>query len=351
MPVSELQELCAKNGLKNPIYRLVRTEGNSHSPFFTIECLLNDVVIGEGFGKTKKGAKHSAAQKGLECIKEQSLVMRMDAKDLSKDFIKLRVNDSDKCESSGDSGVSIHDKNEVQKSINNNNTDPSEVTLNKSMTGQANGVSILQEFCAKNGFQPPVYSEAQRIGACHEPIFCISCQIVLGSEPMTASASGKTKQIAKRLAAEEVLKLLQQREYPLFPVNNIQKKKSRYNSQQSVDSNYEQQKEYKEYIDFVESLEFYDLDSLLDATDTDFCLRFNIIAEKLNCFANYITLTDDKSKSNNNKFKCLLQLKRNTALTKRLPMFVSWGNSPVSAEQAMQKAAQKAIIMVRVLKM
>jgi len=46
-----------------------------------------------------------------------------------------------------------------------------------------------------------------------------------------------------------------------------------------------------------------------------------------------------------------LQMKRNTTLTKRLPVFVSWGTSPVSAEQAMQKAAQKAIIMVKVLKM
>ena len=46
-------------------------------------------------------------------------------------------------------------------------------------------------------------------------------------------------------------------------------------------------------------------------------------------------------------------MKRNQSLTlaKRLPIFVSWGNSSVSAEEAKQKAAQKAIIMVRVLKM
>ena len=41
MPVSQLQELCAKNGLKTPEYKLCRTEGNSHSPLFTIQVLLN----------------------------------------------------------------------------------------------------------------------------------------------------------------------------------------------------------------------------------------------------------------------------------------------------------------------
>ena len=96
-----------------------------------------------------------------------------------------------------------------------------------------------------------------------------------------------------------------------------------------------------------------DLDHLIDANgnEINYCFRFDLIAEKLNCFASYIPFTEENSKTN--KFKCLLQMKRNQSLTlaKRLPIFVSWGNSSVSAEEAKQKAAQKAIIMVRVLKM
>ena len=44
MPVSELQELCAQNGFRHPEYRLVRTEGNSHSPLFTIKVFLNGMA-------------------------------------------------------------------------------------------------------------------------------------------------------------------------------------------------------------------------------------------------------------------------------------------------------------------
>lgn len=106
----------------------------------------------------------------------------------------------------------------------------------------------------------------------------------------------------------------------------------------------------------MESLHLrHDLDALFEANDNmDYCFRFNLIAEKLNCWAQYIPYTEETSRSN--KFKCLLQMKRsvngpNQSISRRLPIFVSWGNSPHSIEQAMQKAAQKAIIMVKVLKM
>ncbi|XP_054163467.1 uncharacterized protein LOC128961271 [Oppia nitens] len=240
---------------------------------------------------------------------------------------------------------------------------------NNSGTNDKSAVSLLQELCAKHGLPMPTYDEMARMGSCHDPIFTFRCQILLtaGSEPIAANAIGKTKQMAKRRAAEEVTKLLQQRDYSLIPTNNSQqKKKCKHISQQTIDPNIDQQKECKEYIDFVESLELQSLEKLFEAKDTDYCLRLNLIAEKLNCFANYITITDDSTQSssttssantnnNNNKltnrFKCLLQVKRNSAaLTRRLPVFVSWGNSSVSTEQAMQIAAQRAIVMVKVLK-
>ncbi len=105
-------------------------------------------------------------------------------------------------------------------------------------------------------------------------------------------------------------------------------------------------------MEFLEALyNFHELENLFENIENnDYCLRLSVIAEKLGCVADYIKLTEEQSKTN--KFKCLLQLKKdNNSISRRLPVFTSWGNSPVSAEQAMQKAAQKAIIMIKVLKM
>jgi dsRNA-specific ribonuclease len=44
MPVSQLQELCAKTGIKTPEYRLVRAEGQSHSMLFTMQCVIDGII-------------------------------------------------------------------------------------------------------------------------------------------------------------------------------------------------------------------------------------------------------------------------------------------------------------------
>jgi dsRNA-specific ribonuclease len=44
MPVSQLQEFCAKKSMPTPLYRLIKTEGQSHSPLFTIQVLINGII-------------------------------------------------------------------------------------------------------------------------------------------------------------------------------------------------------------------------------------------------------------------------------------------------------------------
>jgi ribonuclease-3 len=75
---------------------------------------------------------------------------------------------------------------------------------------RVNPVSHLQEICAKNGFSLPSYEILDQLGPPHDPIFWIACKI--DNEDICAKGSARTKQVAKRIAAEEVLKILYQKD-------------------------------------------------------------------------------------------------------------------------------------------
>jgi hypothetical protein len=120
MPVSQLQEFCAKKSIAIPIYRLVKTEGQSHSPLFTIQVLINGIiylsfysinfllflflihsikglVICEGMASNKKLAKHNAAEKAITQLKTNpELIASLVKDEVSNDFNKLKISDSDK---------------------------------------------------------------------------------------------------------------------------------------------------------------------------------------------------------------------------------------------------------------
>ncbi len=74
-----------------------------------------------------------------------------------------------------------------------------------------------------NSFKAPVYTELERRGVCHEPTFFYSCKVHFGTELIEMQGSGKAKRVAKRTAAEEVLKCLEEREYPLSSLNSHKK--------------------------------------------------------------------------------------------------------------------------------
>ena len=66
-----LQELVQKNNTYTPKYILVKEEGPDHDKVFTSAVLLNDKIVGEGTGKTKKEAEKEAAKVALEKMKNQ----------------------------------------------------------------------------------------------------------------------------------------------------------------------------------------------------------------------------------------------------------------------------------------
>ena len=69
-PKTVLQEL--RQGIRNspPVYQVTNEHGRQHDKTFTIEVLLDDVIVGTGVGKTKKEAQQAAAQAALELLKK-----------------------------------------------------------------------------------------------------------------------------------------------------------------------------------------------------------------------------------------------------------------------------------------
>ena len=79
VPVSRLQNVDYKTALqelvqqkKNQVlcYRLVGESGPDHDKVFTAQVLLNDRVVGEGSGSSKKRAEQEAARIALEELKK-----------------------------------------------------------------------------------------------------------------------------------------------------------------------------------------------------------------------------------------------------------------------------------------
>ena len=65
-----LQELVQQKKNQNLCYCLVGESGPDHDKVFTAQVLLNDQVIGEGTGSSKKRAEQDAARAALEKLKK-----------------------------------------------------------------------------------------------------------------------------------------------------------------------------------------------------------------------------------------------------------------------------------------
>ena len=74
-----------------------------------------------------------------------------------------------------------------------------------------NPVGKLQELCMRKKWTPPFYDSNNTKGAQHDQNFYMSC-IVTHLNVQTVG-QGKSKKAAKRIAAQEMLKLLAQNNY------------------------------------------------------------------------------------------------------------------------------------------
>jgi len=65
-PKGQLQEILQAIVKEGPLYSLVAESGPDHEKHFHIQVLWKDLILGEGFGKSKKEAEAQAASDALE---------------------------------------------------------------------------------------------------------------------------------------------------------------------------------------------------------------------------------------------------------------------------------------------
>lgn len=71
---SELQEYLQANGKKLPTYKILKSSGPDHDKLYTAGVFEDDVLLGEGEGKTKKEAEGNAAKEALKHTEEKCIL-------------------------------------------------------------------------------------------------------------------------------------------------------------------------------------------------------------------------------------------------------------------------------------
>lgn len=61
-----LQDYCQKKFQQAPLYRVLDASGPDHNKIFTIAVVINEEIIGQGTGSSKKEAQQSAAVNAME---------------------------------------------------------------------------------------------------------------------------------------------------------------------------------------------------------------------------------------------------------------------------------------------
>uniref|UniRef100_H3A0M6 Protein activator of interferon induced protein kinase EIF2AK2 n=1 Tax=Latimeria chalumnae TaxID=7897 RepID=H3A0M6_LATCH len=155
-PIQLLHEYGTKTG-KAPAYELEKSEGQAHLPSFTFKVTVAEVTC-TGQGRSKKSAKHAAAEAALNILK-------------------------------GDASISLS----LQDSL--------VPTAPKQAQNQSNPIGTLQEIAVQRGWRLPEYGIAQESGPPHKREFTITCKV----EKFEESGTGTSKKIAKRAAAEKMI--------------------------------------------------------------------------------------------------------------------------------------------------
>lgn len=74
---SKLQEVAQATWRTTPQYRIVREAGVAHERRFVVQVAFDDVVMGEGEGRSKKEAEQAAAANALEVIERAKRAREM----------------------------------------------------------------------------------------------------------------------------------------------------------------------------------------------------------------------------------------------------------------------------------
>src|SRR3989344_3648257 len=69
-PKSLLQEQIQATKRTSPVYKVISEEGPPHAKLFTVGVFIEEVLMGQGKGKSKQEAEEKAATEGLEKLKK-----------------------------------------------------------------------------------------------------------------------------------------------------------------------------------------------------------------------------------------------------------------------------------------
>lgn len=72
-----------------------------------------------------------------------------------------------------------------------------------------NPVGKLQELCMKKKWRPPMYDTVNEVGLPHERLFTMTCDVDCNGTKVTSKGAGRSKKLAKRSAAIEMIALLE----------------------------------------------------------------------------------------------------------------------------------------------
>ncbi|XP_049824180.1 interferon-inducible double-stranded RNA-dependent protein kinase activator A homolog isoform X4 [Aethina tumida] len=169
-PVSVLQELLSRRGI-TPKYELVQIEGAIHEPIFRYRVFLSSDLVATGTGRSKKDAKHAAAKNLLDLL-----------------IGKLTPDQAN--QTNGTPGA-----NDITAQV----VSPYDDKV------MGNPIGWLQEMCMSRRWPPPCYDMENEEGLPHERQFTIACQVLKFREVGT----GKSKKLAKRMAAHKMWQALQ----------------------------------------------------------------------------------------------------------------------------------------------
>ncbi|XP_044755762.1 interferon-inducible double-stranded RNA-dependent protein kinase activator A homolog isoform X4 [Coccinella septempunctata] len=263
-PVSVLQELLCRRG-KTPKYELVQIEGAIHEPIFRYRVFINSDYMATGTGRSKKDAKHAAAQKLLELLVGKITLEQANA-----------TNDSPGKTDTTTQVVSPYDDKVM-----------------------GNPIGWLQEMCMSKRWPPPYYKMEHEEGLPHERQFTIACQVLKLKEIGT----GKSKKLAKRMAAHKMWQALQD-----LPQEGS-------NSTLEEDNAYPLSDKGLDCISFLSEI----------ANEQEF----------------EVTYVDIEEKTHSGKYQCLLQLST-------LPVAVCYGCGS-TVKDAQCKAAKNALEYLKII--
>lgn len=168
-PISILQEMMVKRQ-QTPNYELIRNGGGTHINTFAYKVTC-DGLTAVGEGRSKKDAKHEAANAMLKAIAEYRNYPQLPA-------------------SPAESPVRTPLPKKVPETPRVQPTEPF-----------VNAVGILQTLCTENNLNTPQYEVISDVGPSHAKIFTTECRVASFVETGTA----KTKKQAKQEAAKKML--------------------------------------------------------------------------------------------------------------------------------------------------